>query len=303
MNIKQTDYALLPNRAIPLDARSHFKDFEAANEAIRKVCTTEDAQHGQNYGIKYYLGQIITTTNGGTYQVCGKNLYYGSEPSKLQITYEIHVNNISITKFIGDDRFDGINAIAEYYEDSDDYKINFTFTCSGNNKPKLKDYSTYVWGPSKGTVSITIPFSEINFENDCYLKPFAGGSSNGNALVLNTSAPLTYDSVSHQLALNYAGALTVNNNQFTISTGNGLTTQNNSLTLSLASNSGLTLNSKGLAISTAAPLAVHNGQLTIQLGNGMSIKNNALAVTGIHHYTTSDDFSSISDDDYIYLAK
>ena len=65
-NRKVTEYALLPNGAYPLDARSHFKDFiEAYNKvSADKICAAEDAKIYGNDKL-YYIGEIITTTGYG----------------------------------------------------------------------------------------------------------------------------------------------------------------------------------------------------------------------------------------------
>lgn len=71
-NLKITDYALQPNRAIPLDGRSHFSSFGEANETITsdKVTAVENAGDITYIQARWYRGQIITTTLSGTYQVC-----------------------------------------------------------------------------------------------------------------------------------------------------------------------------------------------------------------------------------------
>ena len=71
-NLKITDYALQPNRAIPLDGRSHFSSFGEAKDAITsdKVAAVEKAGDMTNIQARWYRGQIITTTLSGAYQVC-----------------------------------------------------------------------------------------------------------------------------------------------------------------------------------------------------------------------------------------
>lgn len=70
-NIKLSDYSLLPKRAIPLDARSHFESFASAYNTITKdvVTTVEASNNIDNDYKKFYAGQIITTTSSGTWQV------------------------------------------------------------------------------------------------------------------------------------------------------------------------------------------------------------------------------------------
>jgi hypothetical protein len=68
-DIKLSEYAFLPNKAVPLDARSHFKNFyEAYNLIINKFVTTVEQAESQENKI-YYIGQIITTTDDGIWQV------------------------------------------------------------------------------------------------------------------------------------------------------------------------------------------------------------------------------------------
>lgn len=71
-NLKITDYAIQPNSAIPLDGRSHFSNFSEAIKSVKegKVATVEDAQTLVNINARWYIGQIITTTTNGTYEVC-----------------------------------------------------------------------------------------------------------------------------------------------------------------------------------------------------------------------------------------
>ena len=60
-NIKLSDYALLPKKSIPLDARSHFPNFAQANKAILgNVATVETADEIDNDYKQFYVGQIIT---------------------------------------------------------------------------------------------------------------------------------------------------------------------------------------------------------------------------------------------------
>lgn len=69
-NRKLTDYALLPIRAFPLDARSHFKNFAVAYEAINNnTITTVEQAAQESYQKIYYKNQIITTTKSGIWQV------------------------------------------------------------------------------------------------------------------------------------------------------------------------------------------------------------------------------------------
>ena len=67
-NRKITEYALLPNGAFPVDARSHFKSFAEAYKTViqAEVSTVENAHLNENEGKHFYVGEIITTTIDGT---------------------------------------------------------------------------------------------------------------------------------------------------------------------------------------------------------------------------------------------
>ena len=67
-NRKITEYALLPNGAFPLDARSHFKSLAEAYKTViqAEVSTVENAHLNKNEGKHFYVGEIITTTIDGT---------------------------------------------------------------------------------------------------------------------------------------------------------------------------------------------------------------------------------------------
>ena len=67
-NRKITEYALLPNGAFPLDARSHFKSLAEAYQTViqAEVSTVENAHLNENEGKHFYVGEIITTTIDGT---------------------------------------------------------------------------------------------------------------------------------------------------------------------------------------------------------------------------------------------
>ena len=83
-NRKITEYALLPNGAFPVDARSHFESFAEANDVIRggeygNITTVELASENGNEEKRFYVGQIITTTSDGTYQVVATpNIFYNN---------------------------------------------------------------------------------------------------------------------------------------------------------------------------------------------------------------------------------
>ena len=86
-NRKITEYALLPNGAFPLDPRSHFESLVEANDVIRggedgNITTVELASENGNEDKRFYVGQIITTTSDGTYQVVATpNIFYDNIPN------------------------------------------------------------------------------------------------------------------------------------------------------------------------------------------------------------------------------
>lgn len=105
-NRKITEYALLPNGAFPVDARSHFESLAEANDVIRggengNITTVELASENGNEEKRFYVGQIITTTSDGTYQVVATpNIFYNNIPSYMVVfkvtNYDEHGYNINI---------------------------------------------------------------------------------------------------------------------------------------------------------------------------------------------------------------
>lgn len=97
-NRKITEYALLPNGAFPLDPRSHFESLAEANDVIRggkngNITTVELASENGNEEKRFYIGQIITTTLDGTYQVVATpNIFYNNVPN-YTVTFTV-TNNI-----------------------------------------------------------------------------------------------------------------------------------------------------------------------------------------------------------------
>lgn len=63
-NKKTTEYALYPDGAYPIDARSHFESFKEANETIIEGCisATQNYNEPGQEDRRYYIGQIITTS-------------------------------------------------------------------------------------------------------------------------------------------------------------------------------------------------------------------------------------------------
>ena len=218
-NRKVTEYALLPNGAYPLDARSHFKDFiEAYNKiSANKVCAAEDAKIYGNDKL-YYIGEIITTTGYGTWQVVNElndiTLYFvqnaedntrydvrwgtNEESSKIGCLYAIKHGSFNFDIYQTDDQlFLSVRAILDTYS---------------------------------GFKSCIIPFSGSN------------GSGGGGKLSIEAEVPLKYDSITSKLSLSIGQGLKTENNQLTLSIGSGLKfNEDNQLTLSIGS--GLKLNS------------------------------------------------------------
>ena len=234
------DYSLLPKKAFPLDARSHFEDFETARENILgRVCVAEDSFLSNNVDKRYYIGQIITTTHNGTWTVC----------PKTSVTLYLYCSSVSR----------GIFKVAWNAKNENNY-IDFYCTSETDLVDiKISIYS-YENGPLIGEViekyskvhagewlsDKTISIDETN------LIPFNGGSGGGGTLVINTDAPLKYDSSNTKLTL-------------TIDETSPLVVENNKLTLSIDSNSPLSVvnNKLTLNIDTTSDLKIVNNKLTL----------------------------------------
>ena len=59
-NRKITEYALLPNGAFPLDARSHFKSFAQANQAISGNVTTVENSSNTMQAENALFGSLVS---------------------------------------------------------------------------------------------------------------------------------------------------------------------------------------------------------------------------------------------------
>ena len=180
-NRKITEYALLPNGAFPLDARSHFKSLAEAYKTViqAEVSTVENAHLNENEGKHFYVGEIITTTIDGTWQIVGpvrNNVYiyfgknvltdvrWGSTTSASRIT-SLHV----------------IQQDGNYYLCSSDDEI----------VSKLNNVTSYNTSYFKSIL-------------DTNLIPFSGsGSGGGGTLSLIAQEPLNYDSSTSTLSLIY----------------------------------------------------------------------------------------------------
>ena len=265
-NIKLSDYALLPKKSIPLDARSHFPNFAQANKAILgNVATVETADEIDNDYKQFYIGQIITTTTGNTWKV--------SSIQKFTIKLYIDYENKQV-KWGSENNSDIISSFTV-----NQVKTNIYAIFDGNDKV-IEDFT--------GQQS----FREL----DTCLVPFSGSGGGGGAtLKLSGTAPINVDNSNRiSLSLDTSSALTVNNeNQLTLSLDtNALKVDNSSGTAKL------TLN-----IASNAPFTTTNG-LSLAIDNKGGLKqnsNNELYVEGTHKtITKTDTVDDIEVNNYIY---
>lgn len=243
-NIKLSDYALLPKKSIPLDARSHFPNFAQANKAILgNVATVETANEIDNDYKQFYVGQIITTTTGNTWKV--------SSPIIFTVTLYIDYVNKQV-KWGSENN----SAIIDSFTVKQVVNTNLYAVFDGDDKV-IEDFTGQP--PSVELYTCLVPFS-------------GSGGGGGATLKLSGTAPINVDNSNNiSLSLDTSSALTVNNNQLTLSVGPGIKTVNNQITLSINENSNL------------------------------SIIDNKLSVSGTHFYQTkSDDNTNVPKNNYIY---
>ena len=213
-NIKLSDYALLPKKSIPLDARSHFPNFAQANKAILgNVATVETADEIDNDYKQFYVGQIITTTTGNTWKVSS-------------------ISELTVTLYI-----DYVNKKVKWgSENNSDIIDSFTVKQIVN---------TNLYAVFDGNDQVTENFTgqPSSVELDTCLIPFSGSGGGGGAtLKLSGTAPINVDNTNNiSLSLDTSSALTVNNNQLTLGVGPGIKTVNNQITLSINENSNLSI--------------------------------------------------------------
>ena len=214
-NIKLTDYSLLPKRAFPLDARSHFKSFAQANQAISgNVTTVENSSNTENDYKQFYVGEIITTTTGNTWKVS----------SISQLTVTLYCNHTTGEVKWGSENSSAIISSFKVRQQGD------------TSKSAIYD----------GEDKITEDFSrELSFTTiDTCLVPFSGSGAGGSAtLKLSGTAPINVDNNNNiSLSLDTNSALKVNDkNQLTLSVGPGIKTVDNQITLSIKENSNLSI--------------------------------------------------------------
>lgn len=219
-NIKLSDYALLPKKSIPLDARSHFPNFAQANKAILgNVATVETADEIDNDYKQFYVGQIITTTTGNTWKV--------SSPTILKVTLYI----------------DYVNKQVKWGSENSSAIIDSFTVKQVNNLYAVFD------GNDKVTNDFTGQPSSV--ELDTCLVPFSGSGGGGGAtLKLSGIAPINVDNSNNiSLSLDTSSALQVNNNKLTLSVGPGIKTVDNQITLSINENSNLSIIDNKLSVS------------------------------------------------------
>ena len=221
-NIKLSDYALLPKKSIPLDARSHFPNFAQANKAILgNVATVETADEIDNDYKQFYVGQIITTTTGNTWKVSS-------------------ISELTVTLYI-----DYVNKQVKWgSENNSDIISSFTVEQVNTNLYAVFD------GEDKVTKNFTGQESSVGL--DTCLIPFSGSGGGGGAtLKLSGTAPINVDNSNNiSLSLDAKSALTVNNkNELTLGVGSGIKTANNQITLSINENSNLSIIDDKLSVS------------------------------------------------------
>lgn len=304
-NRKITEYALLPNGAFPLDPRSHFESLAEANDVIRggkygNITTVELASENGNEEKRFYVGQIITTTSDGTYQVVATpNIFYNNIPSytvTFKVTnYDEHGYKINIVTDPNNVFRNDISSSWYNVQDKPDMNGNWVRLCT-----RLDSYLlVYVDDSSVGiNKSITTDLKGLKWPKDYYLVPFGGGGAGGGgALNLNVTSPLYYDVSETKLTLKLDSdsPLAVNaSNQLTLSLDtNALKVDKSSETAKL------TLN-----IASNAPFTTTNG-LSLAIDNNGGLKqnsnNNELYVEGIHKtITKKDTVDDIKVNNYIY---
>ena len=220
-NIKLSDYALLPKKSIPLDARSHFPNFAQANKAILgNVATVETADEIDNDYKQFYVGQIITTTTGNTWKVSS-------------------ISELTVTLYI-----DYVNKKVKWgSENNSDIISSFTVNQVNTNLYAVFD------GNDKVTEDFVGQQSSVGL--DTCLVPFSGSGGGGGAtLKLSGTAPINVDNSNKiSLSLDTSSALQVNNNQLTLSVGPGIKTVSNQITLSINENSNLSIIDNKLNVS------------------------------------------------------
>ena len=305
-NRKITEYALLPNGAFPVDARSHFESLAEANDVIRggeygNITTVELASENGNEEKRFYVGQIITTTSDGTYQVVATpNIFYNNIP------------NYTVVFTVSNDIGKGVYNIKVVTDSNNIFTGNTnSFRYNAEDKPIANGNYVRLYTPlgsyllvnvgalsqESKNVSFIANLKALKWPKDYYLIPFGGGGTGGGgALNLNVTSPLHYDVSETKLTLKLdsGSPLTVNASK--------------ELTLSLDTNALKVDDSSGtkkltLNIASNAPFTTTNG-LSLAIDNNGGLKqnsNNELYVEGIHKtITKTDTVDNIKVNNYIY---
>lgn len=220
---KITEYAFLPDKAFPLDARSHFVDVNTAVKAITGdlIATAEEAALVENSYKKYYVGQIITTTNDGTYQVTNNANSFYSDIEDYEVCFQFNNDRSQIETIIDKNRL--FPAIQPAKKNQIFYIISLkTGAYILVNENKIATQRGFV-----------ISNNDIKWDIQCYLKPFSGVGGGSSTLSITANEPLAFDKATSTLTLSIdsSSALAVSKQGLTLSLGAGLKTNNNELTL------------------------------------------------------------------------
>lgn len=264
---KITEYALLPNKAFPLDARSHFVDVNTAIKAITidLITTAEEAALVENSYKKYYVGQIITTTNDGTYQVTNNANSFYNDIEDYEVCFQFNNDRSQIETIIDKNRLFPAIQPAKTNQTPNLYKVLL----------KTGAYILVDGNKIYAQQRFVIDNNYIKWDTQCYLKPFSGGGAGSSTLSITANEPLAFDKATSTLSL---------------SLGDGLTKESNgALTLSIDGSSGLKIDS--------------NKRLTLSIdsNSNLFINNNSLSVKGTHYMVNNDSaISNIPNDNYIY---
>ena len=172
---------MLPNGAFPLDARSHFKSLAEAYKTViqAEVSTVENAHLNENEGKHFYVGEIITTTIDGTWQVIG--------PVRNSVDIYFGKNALTDVRWGSTTSASRITSLHVIQQDGNYY------LCSSDNEivSKLNNVTSYSTSYFKSIL-------------DTNLIPFSGsGGGGGGTLSLIAQEPLNYDSSTSTLSLIY----------------------------------------------------------------------------------------------------
>ena len=253
-NRKITEYALLPNGAFPLDARSHFKSLAEAYKTViqAEVSTVENAHLNENEGKHFYVGEIITTTIDGTWQVVG--------PVRNKVDIYFGKNALTDVRWGSTTSASRITSLHVIQQDGNYY------LCSSDNEIVSKLNNV--------TSDSTSYFKSIL---DTNLIPFSGsGSGGGGTLSLIAQEPLNYDSSTSTLSLIYdTKVLKVDNSSGTAK-----------LTLNIASNAPFTTtNGLSLAIDNKGGLKQNsNNELYVEGTHKTIIKTGTVDDIKVNNY-------------------